>query len=172
MKKAMVGILVLGLMEAATGCGKAAEVVTEQVAEQIAEQAIEQDTGGDVDIEMSDEGGMIQVETDEGTATYGGGEIPEDIDVPFPNNGKVMMSATTDTESTVMVQYPGAEFEEIASFYRDWADGSGIEFEHMTLNMSGVQSEAWTGETITVSVQTCPTEDGQEGVCVFVTVEK
>lgn len=48
----------------ATGCGDIVERATEEAVERAVEEAVEGDTGGDVDIEFTDDG--ISVESDEG----------------------------------------------------------------------------------------------------------
>ncbi len=50
-----------------TGCGRIVEKATEKAVEEVVEQAVEADSGGDVEIDFTDDG--ISVESDEGDFT-------------------------------------------------------------------------------------------------------
>jgi len=165
MKKAIVICLAVLLAVPLTGCAKAAE--------KVAEKAIENASGGDANVDLSNNGGTVKVETEEGSATYGGGEIPDSIDVSFPSGGTVLVSTDTTTESSVMVQYDGASFDDIVAELQNWVDGSGEEYEQMSITAGGVQSQTWTSDTTSIGVQTCASDsDSMDAVCVYVTVEK
>jgi hypothetical protein len=163
-KVVTIGLVAL-LAMAVTGCGKAAE--------KVAEKAIENASGGDANVDISGNGGTVQIQTDEGSATYGGGAIPGAIDVSFPSGGNVVVSTDTSTEASVMVQYDGGNFEDIVASFQGWVDDSSEQFEAASITASGIQSQTWSSDTTTIAVQTCASESGSmDSVCVYVTVEK
>lgn len=65
----------------AVGCG----AIAEQATEQVIESAIESETGGSVDIDTDGDGSMT-IETEDGTASFGTGEVPaaiaDELDLP------------------------------------------------------------------------------------------
>jgi hypothetical protein len=165
MRKAMMIWLAVLLVVPLTGCAKAAEKVTEK--------AIENASGGDANVDLSDNGGTVKIETSEGSATYGGGEIPDSIDVSFPSGGTVMVSTEASTGASVMVQYEGGNFDDIVASFQNWVDNSGDEYEPMTVTAGGVKSQTWASDSTTIGVQTCSSESGEmDSVCVYVTVDK
>ncbi|MFZ0491986.1 MAG: hypothetical protein WAM81_02180 [Acidimicrobiia bacterium] len=165
MRKAIVMWLALLLVVPLTGCAKAAE--------KVAEKTIENASGGDANVDLSNNGGTVKIETSEGSATYGGGEIPGSIDITFPSGGTVLVSTDSATEASVMVQYEGANFDDIVASFQNWVDDSGDEYEPMSVTAGGVQSQTWASESTTIGVQTCSSESGEmDAVCVYVTVEK
>lgn len=68
-----------------TSCGAAADKVSEKVSEKAAEKVIEDQTGGKVEID-TDGDGAVEIETEQGTASFGTGETPEEwpesLDLP------------------------------------------------------------------------------------------
>jgi len=172
MKRMVAWMLVAVVAVAAAGCGGVAEKASQKAAEKIIEKSIENESGGNVDVNLSDEGGTVKIESEEGSVSIGGGEIPASIDVPFPDGGNVTLSVEAADGATVMVEYPGADFDEIAAFYQKWTDDSSEEFEKVTYSAGDLKSESWTSGATTIAVQTCSTSDGKDGVCVSVNVSK
>lgn len=82
------------------GCGAAAEKVSEKATE----QAIESQTGGDVDIDTDGEG-SVDIETEDGSLSFGTGEIPEEWpqDVPVPEGIEVLSGTTMDASDGKLV---------------------------------------------------------------------
>ncbi len=171
MKRTFIVILAVALVVVASGCGNVAEKASEKAAEKIVEKSLEQQSGGDVDVDLSDEGGSVKIQSEEGTINIGGGEVPEGIGVPFPKGGNVSMSMETPDGATVMLQYPGADFDEIVAFYQDWADSSSEDFENVSYSASDLKSESWVSDSTSIQVQTCQTDEG-DGVCVTVVANK
>jgi hypothetical protein len=169
MKRAMSAGLAVMLVLSVTGCAKAAEKVSEKVAE----KAIENSSGGNANVDISGDGGTVKIQTEEGSATYGGGEIPDSVDVAFPSGGKVMASTDTSTDASVMVQYEGANFDDIVASLQKWVDKASGDFEAASMSVSGMRSQTWSSDTTSIGVQTCASSSGEmDAVCVFVTVEK
>ena len=94
----VVPLIAIGL----TGCGGAQEGASEQL--------VEQTVGGDVDIELGDDGQVASVETEDGSVEMSAsGEVPEEWpdDVPLFEDGVVSNSqvATTDDVTIVSIDY-------------------------------------------------------------------
>lgn len=124
----LVGFCVLALVLVA--CGNAAET--------IAERAIEADSGGDVDVDFSNDGETVSVEFDDedggGSATFGGGDVPDGFPIPVPNGGEVIQVVETPEQTVVAIQWPMSEFDSLVEVYTDFfsdfgdaqfAEGSG-----------------------------------------------
>ncbi len=90
------------------GCGAAAE----KAAEKATEQAIEEQTGGNVDIDTSGDG-SVDIETEDGSASFGTGEIPEDWpeEIPLPDDLDVQSGSTMDAADGRLVSIIGATDE-------------------------------------------------------------
>ncbi len=141
-------VVVVALITA--GCAKAAE----QVAEQVAEHAIESESGGDVDVNLGDDGqATIEFSDDEGggTITIGGGEIPEDFPVPFPDGGTVVQTMTGPGGGTVTVTYEDRSYDELVAFYADWVKDRG-EVSKIQTSEGGQRSTSWIGDQFLVVV--------------------
>jgi hypothetical protein len=103
----------------------------ESLAENLTERAIEGAGGGNVDVEFDEDGEdfEVNVQTDEGSITIGGGEIPDGLDVPVPDGGDVQSSMALNDDITVSVAWSGSEYERLVSFYEDWTGAQDMEFE-------------------------------------------
>lgn len=88
-------LVLLGL--GALGCGAIAERATEQAIE----SAIESETGGSVDIDSAGDG-SITIETEDGTASFGTGEVPAAIADEFdlPGGLEVLTTSEMTTDGT------------------------------------------------------------------------
>lgn len=145
-----VGVLALG----ASACDAVADSVAENVAEGIAEQA----AGGDVDIDVDEDGGNVRIESSEGTLDIGGGELPEGFpaDLPLPDGHEVQSSMSQGNADAatlfVTVTAPGTFDDVVAALESGLADGgwtvddttnmSADEFSSTTLTVS---RDDWTG---------------------------
>ena len=78
MKRMAIGMAALTFV--LTACQSAAENIAENLVEQIAEQG---EGVGDVDINL--ESGEINLETEEGAITIGGGDMPDGFPIPAPD---------------------------------------------------------------------------------------
>ena len=140
MKRMAMGFVALSLL--LTACQSAAENLAENITEQIAEQA-----EGVEDVDLAFDSGEIKVETDEGAITIGGGEVPDDFAIPFPDGYQVTSVFTSDESQAVSLAYPGADFDEIASFYADWTSNDSSEWSVSTSSISGdsgiINSSNW-----------------------------
>jgi len=102
-----------------TACGAAQEAVSEQL--------VEQAVGGDVDLELGDDGQVASIETEDGSLEMNAGaEVPEEWpgDVPLFDGGEIFSSQvfTVDGETSVVVSYttdadPEATFDSLIEAY-------------------------------------------------------
>lgn len=132
----------------------------EQISEKIAEQAI----GGNVDVEISGDGDdvTINIESDEGTLSFGlGASLPDELDVPVPDGGNVMGAGTQNDSVFASVVYPGDRFDEIVAFYDSWTGGTGDEWQTQAASIDfGGQTQrsaVWTrtDNAVFISVADC-----------------
>ena len=97
------------------------------VGEEIAERAAEAGGGGDVDIELGDDGetGEIVIETEDGTQTVniGTSELPDGLTVPVPDGYEVLASTSFESEEesliSVTLHYPESELESLIQHFDD-----------------------------------------------------
>lgn len=112
------GVLVLALV--VTACGAVAERATGE----IVEQAIENQGSGNVDVEIDQNDGGIQVTDDTGEMSLGSGaEVPADFPLPVPDGGEVLFSMDNTDGTAVTVQYDADRFDELVATYDDFFAG-------------------------------------------------
>lgn len=96
---------------------------------------IEGEDGQDVNISSS--GDTVTMEGEDGeTMTFGGGEIPDNLDLPVPDGGTVTMSLSSGTDATVMLQYPLSDFDGLVAFYDAQLDASSDSVDRNETTMS------------------------------------
>lgn len=136
MKRVAVGFVALALI--LTACQSAAEVLTEQVVEQAV-------GGGDVKIDT--DSGVVSVETEDGSVTIGGGELPDGFDMPLPDGYDVTSVFTSDEASAVSLAYPDGDFAAIEAFFDDWTSSQSGDWSKSTSSISGdegsLDSASW-----------------------------
>lgn len=125
----------------------------------IAEQIIEQQEGVG-DVEIDEDTGEVSIETEDGSAVIGGGEIPADLPVPVPDGGTVQAVFQQDAGYSVSVQYSGG-FDDIVDFYADWIDSQGLEVANRT-DSSEPNAVSWalTEGTASYSINVLDMGDG------------
>jgi hypothetical protein len=91
-----------------TSCGAAAE----KVGEKATEKMIEEQTGGKVDVD-TDGDGSVEIETDEGTASFGTGEVPEEWPemLELPDDLEIQSATTLDGSDGRIVTIVGTTAE-------------------------------------------------------------
>lgn len=143
---ALVRILTALLLVATlAGCQSAAD----EIVEQAAERAAKAESGDDVDVEIDDDGGTINVNGEDGTnIDIGGGELPDGFPDEFPlPEGEVtaaMRSGDDDTSYSVLVATGFADVAEAAAALE-----------------SDLEANDWT---ITETVSTDGADVGQDSV--------
>lgn len=145
MTRTTLGFLLITSVLALAACSPG-----EELAEQIAES---QEGVGDVEID--EDSGEFSVETDEGSASFGGGELPDDFPVDIPDGGNVQSVIEQEDGVITTVSYE-EDFSAIAEHFEAWVDNSGMEVVNR-FESSNPQSITWaledgdTGHNITVA---------------------
>jgi hypothetical protein len=157
--------LIAGTAVLTAGCGAAAD----KVAEQATEQAIESQTGGDVDIDTSGDG-SVEIETEDGSMSFGTGEVPADWpeDVPLPNDLEVLSGSTTQAADGELVAIVGTTSdspeEMLASMKEALADWTISGESTVTFDDGSSTSAQWETDgrrvTFSASAGTSGAEDG------------
>ena len=147
-----------------TACQSASEKLTEQ----ILEEAV---GGGDVDINTDT--GEIKIVTDEGSISIGGGDLPDDLAVPLPDGYSVTSVFSSPDGSAVSVSYAPDRWDELVSFFDDWAGGQSGDWSSNSATFDSGDGQAqrssgWYGETTSITVSDCYVEAGDafDAVCV------
>lgn len=171
MKRIAILIAVIALVAAA--CGSATEQLTEQI--------IEQSGGGDADVDLDLESGEVSVETEDGSFTVGGGEIPDGFPVPFPDGGDVQSTFTSNGDASVSLAYPQDRFDELVGYYEAWTADQGGEWSTSSFSNddgSGgvIRGASWSrGADVIINVVDCFTMDadgdGPNAACVSINVQ-
>lgn len=162
----LVLIFVSALLAAACG--------GEQISEQIAEQAI----GGDVDVEISEDGDevTVNIESDDGSLSLGvGASLPDELVVPVPGGGDVGATGSSGESVFASITYPGDRYDEIVAFYDAWTEGTGDEWQTQsaTIDFEGQtqRSNVWSSadSVLFIALADCGTLGGDfDSACVTI----
>lgn len=88
------------------------------VADKVVENAVESQDG-DVDVDIDSDDGSITVKGEDGeVATFGGGDLPDDLPIPLPDGGEVQQVIATNDGNSVTLWYPADDFDSIADFFK------------------------------------------------------
>ena len=171
MRRVAVLVSVFALVVA--GCASATEGITEQI--------IEQSSGGEADVDLDLDSGQVSVETEDGSISIGGGDIPDGFPVPFPDGGDVQSTFTSDDAAAVSVAYARDRYDELVGYYENWVAGQPGEWSTSSFTnddgSGGVirGSSWWQGSDISIGVTDCFTVggdgDGLNGACVSVNTQ-
>ncbi len=167
--RASVLLMVVALVAA---CGNVAGNVAENAAERAIERGLEAEGGGNVDVDMDDDGGTINIQTDDGNTNinFGGGELPEELTIPVPDGYTVLSSTATSGDQpfvAVSLAYPASELEDVVAFFDDYF-GSGDGVTRQESNSDGSQNWTWASADYTAAVSVSFFE-GDETVDVGIT---
>lgn len=158
-------IVVIGLII----LGGAGYFVQKQFTEKTAEKAIEKATGADVDV--SDGGDKVTIETDEGKVTIGKEDIPDSFpsDITIYSGSEV--TATTETSDGVSVQLKTSDsVSTVNSFYK-----SDLKSNGWTLSATATEADSGyimaTKNKKTVVLTITPDTDDNKTVITIITGE-
>jgi hypothetical protein len=167
---------IVALSLVAASCG----IASDKIGEKIAEKAIETAAGEGVDIDVSGSGDdlSINVQTEDGSFSSGSNiDLPDGLTIPVPDGGNVQLTGSQDGDAFASIVYPRGRYEDLVSYYQDWTDGTGDEWEVTTssLQMGEEQqrSSIWSRSepSTTVIVADCfdvlnAADDGLNAACV------
>jgi hypothetical protein len=158
-------IAIAAIAMIAVGCSSASDELSEQLVESVS---------GVEDLEIDEESGQVSFETEEGSFSIGGGEVPDGFPFPFPDGGQVMSSMTAGTASNVVVVYPKDRYEDLQGYIDDWTASEGGEWQTGSNQFTSAEGEElrsanWFSTDIQISLtDACPLDDGEDGACVTV----
>jgi hypothetical protein len=149
-------------------CSSPSEVIAEQLAEQV---------DGVDNVEIDSDTGEVRIETDDGSLSIGGGDLPDDFSVSLPDGYRVTSVYEAEGDSAVSVIYPPGGFDDVAQALDNWVDSqpgewrtSSTTFE--TADGETIRSMHWSAEKVNISVTDCPDFTGDssksDSVCVNV----
>ncbi len=96
------------------------------------------------DVEIDENSGEVSVESDEGSATFGGGELPDDFPIDMPEGGEVQ--SVIEQEDAVIVSVSCTDdFSAIADHFQGWIDDNSLEVINR-FESSDPQSSTWSVE--------------------------
>lgn len=97
-----------------------------------AERLIEDASGGDLDVDIDDDGQSVRIEGEDGDSefTFGTGELPDGFPEDFPMPDDVSVESGTSVDGgagfSVGLDYAGS-VDDAADFYRDALPNAGFE---------------------------------------------
>ncbi len=143
-----------------TACQSASEQLSEQLAEQV-----EGVTDVDIDIDT----GQIKIETDDGSMTIGGGELPDGFAVPLPDGYKVTSVFTTDDGSVVGVSYPQDRYDELVAHFDEWTSSQPEDWDTATMTLDQgtvgtMRSSSYYTSDMSIQVTDCFDVGAETGV--------
>lgn len=137
----------LALLLTTTACSSVAENISERAAEEILEQA----AGGEVDIDLDEDGGTVSVNTDDGSFSIGTDELPDAFpaSAPLPADYTVLSSMSGDSSDdgqtvVVTVSAGDASFEDlVARLDAELAANGWDVTERSDLRANGFEQIVW-----------------------------
>lgn len=145
----------------------------QSASEQLTEQILEQQDGVD-NVEFDADSGEVSVETEDGSITIGGGEVPAGFPVPFPDGYEVTSVFDSEGDSSVAVLYSPDRYDELVSFYENWTASQPGEWSTTTNTFDNADGKTIRAVSIheattQISIIDCPNfADGSDAACVNV----
>ena len=147
------------------GCSSASDELSEQIVESVS---------GVDNLDIDEESGEVSFETEQGSFSIGGGEVPADFLFPFPDGYQVSSSLISDAGSSVVVQYPKERFDELQAYVDDWTASQGGEWQTGSSQFTSaegkeIRSANWFRDDVQISLaDNCPLDGGEDGTCLTV----
>jgi hypothetical protein len=148
-----------------------ATAACQTASEQLTEQMIEQQEGVE-NVDIDADTGQVSIETEDGSLTVGGGEIPAGFPIATPSGGTVQSTISSDSEAVVTLTYDGDRYGELVAFYDDWTEGEGGEWNRTestydTADGDTIRQANWFSEGSSIGVVDCSlATDAIDAVCV------
>jgi hypothetical protein len=129
MKRVAIVVAVLALVLAAC------QSISENIAENITEKALEGVDGVD-GVNIDTDSGQVSIETEEGSVTIGGGQMPDGFAIPAPDGYAVTSVFESDESASVSLAYADGNFDAIVAFYDDWTASQSSEWSKSSSSIS------------------------------------
>ncbi len=142
--------------------------------ENLTEKLIEQSAGVD-DVNIDTNSGELNIETDEGSISIGGGEIPDGFPIPLPDGGEVMSVFDAPQSTLVSLLYRGDRYDELVVYFDDWSSSQGGDWSRGTSSFDQgdgtmVRTANWFGDDMAITITDCidpdSNGDAMNAVCV------
>ncbi len=127
------------------------------LADNLIEGAIEsQDGVGDIDVDIDSDDGSIEITGEDGeVATFGGGELPDDVPFDVPGGGDVQTVLSSNDGSSVSLVYDGNEFDSLVEHFRSvYEDQSAGDEDRFTSEASNPPSASFAWNTSSGGLRT------------------
>jgi len=162
-----VALLLAALALFVAGCSSPGEKIAEQILSNI-------DGVDGVDIDTDT--GQIRIETPEGVASFGGGTLPSDLFVSFPDGYEIQSVVETPDGYMASVAYNGSGYDDIVTYFSNWTSSDSPDWEHSAItsdfNGETTRSDSWYMESRSIHVSDCfgigSDSDSMDAVCVTV----
>ncbi len=162
------GLLLIVVALVIGACGGAADLANEELIEQI----VEAGGDGDVEIDIGDDSVSVEVESDDGSFAIGSDvATPDDLTFPLPDGGQITTAGSQGGYVFVAAYYPQERYEEIVSFYKDWASGDSRDWGYSegttAMDDLTLRNASWREGASNISVNDCVSPSGEfDSVCV------
>lgn len=143
-------------------------ITGKKVAERAVEEAIEEATQGEAKVDISEEGGEVTIETEEGTFTAGQKELPDNFPSDMPVYPDANIGTTASSEDTVSVSLSTDDsLATVSNYYKDELAAEGWEITQTATLENATVYDIKKGK-ITGAVAVAETD---EGVSIIITLE-
>ena len=137
----------------------------QKAGEEVAEQAIESITDTELDADFND--GSITIDSEEGSVSIGGTEIPEDFpsDVPVYSNADVVWTSFSSADETYWIDFESTDdYTEIKAYYDEEIEKDGWElYDTSTYTSDGQETTLYSADrdnrTLIVTLSHSESED-------------
>ncbi len=172
MRRPTIAVALTALVLLMAGCQSASETISEEILENI---------DGVDDVEIDEDSGEIRLETEDGSFSFGGGEIPDGLDIAVPDGGEVLVTLDAPDGISVSLEFDIDSFESVVEFYEGWVASDSGEWESNSASFTSAEgvalkSETWIGDGRSIHITNCPSSVDTSGdvraTCVTLVQEK
>lgn len=163
-------IIVVAVLAALVLLGGGGYYLNQRAAEKSAEKAIEEATGGKADVDVSEGGDKVTIETDEGKLTIGKNEVPESFPSDLSIYPGAEVTGSFESEGNVTVALRTSDsISKVTNFYKSDLEKNGWKI----ISTSSVkETTVFTAEkgnnSVLISVGSDADEEDKTGVAIIV----
>ena len=172
MRRFTYAVVMAAMLVFVAGCQSAGETISEGIIENI---------DGVDDVEIDEDSGEVRLETEDGSFSFGGGEVPDDLEIAVPDGGDVLVTFDAPDGISVSFEFDIDSFDSVVEFYESWVASDPGEWQSNSASFDSgegvaLKSETWIGDGRSIHVTTCPssqdTSDDGRATCVTLIQEK